>query len=157
MRRADTATAPFTPLRRSAYSRMGAGPRPLEVPLSEVIGALSYALDLTEGEPPGHAARSCMIGMRLADELGLDAAGPLGPLLRAAAQGRGLLGERGADGGAVRGRRPSGQAQLEAGRLGATLPAFVWAAADGRRPAVARGRAPCACWRCATKARSPAR
>jgi putative nucleotidyltransferase with HDIG domain len=41
--------------------------------LSEVAGALSYALDLTEGEPPGHALRSCMIGMRLAQELGLDA------------------------------------------------------------------------------------
>jgi hypothetical protein len=26
-----------------------------EVGLSEVLGALSYALDLTEGEPPGHA------------------------------------------------------------------------------------------------------
>ena len=44
------------------------------VPLSEVIGALSYALDLTEGEPPGHAQRSCLIGMRLAAELGFDAA-----------------------------------------------------------------------------------
>jgi HD-GYP domain-containing protein (c-di-GMP phosphodiesterase class II) len=42
--------------------------------LSEVIGALSYALDLTEGEPPGHASRSCLIGMRLAEELRLDAA-----------------------------------------------------------------------------------
>ena len=41
--------------------------------LSEVVGALSYALDLTEGEPPGHALRSCLIGMRLAQELGLDA------------------------------------------------------------------------------------
>jgi HD-GYP domain-containing protein (c-di-GMP phosphodiesterase class II) len=41
--------------------------------LSEVIGALSYALDLTEGEPPGHAQRSCLIGMRLAQELRLDA------------------------------------------------------------------------------------
>jgi HD-GYP domain-containing protein (c-di-GMP phosphodiesterase class II) len=41
------------------------------VPLSEVIGALSYALDLTEGEPPGHALRSCAIGMRLAREIGL--------------------------------------------------------------------------------------
>jgi HD-GYP domain-containing protein (c-di-GMP phosphodiesterase class II) len=41
--------------------------------LSEVIGALSYALDLTEGEPPGHAVRSCVIGMRLAEELRLDA------------------------------------------------------------------------------------
>ena len=41
--------------------------------LSEVVGALSYALDLTEGEPPGHALRSCVIGMRLAQEIGLDA------------------------------------------------------------------------------------
>jgi HD-GYP domain-containing protein (c-di-GMP phosphodiesterase class II) len=41
--------------------------------LSEVIGALSYALDLTEGEPPGHAQRSTLIGMRLAKELRLDA------------------------------------------------------------------------------------
>jgi HD-GYP domain-containing protein (c-di-GMP phosphodiesterase class II) len=41
--------------------------------LSEVVGALSYALDLTEGEPPGHAARSCVIGMRLADQLQLSA------------------------------------------------------------------------------------
>jgi HD-GYP domain-containing protein (c-di-GMP phosphodiesterase class II) len=53
---------------------MGAGPRPREVPLSEVIGALSYALDLTEGEPPGHAVRTCMIGMRLAQELGMGEA-----------------------------------------------------------------------------------
>jgi HD-GYP domain-containing protein (c-di-GMP phosphodiesterase class II) len=45
-----------------------------EFSLSEVIGAMSYALDLTEGEPPGHAARSCLIGMRLAAELGLEAA-----------------------------------------------------------------------------------
>jgi putative nucleotidyltransferase with HDIG domain len=38
---------------------------------SEVIGALSYALDLTEGQPQGHAARSCFFGMRLAKELKL--------------------------------------------------------------------------------------
>jgi putative nucleotidyltransferase with HDIG domain len=42
--------------------------------LSKVVGALSYALDLTEGEPPGHALRSCLIGMRLAQEMELDAA-----------------------------------------------------------------------------------
>src|SRR3954453_16573199 len=47
---------------------------PGEIPLSEVLGGLSYALDLTEGEPPGHAARSCLIGMRVAEEIGLDAA-----------------------------------------------------------------------------------
>ena len=41
---------------------------------SEVISALSRAIDLTEGQPMGHAARSCVIGMRLAGELGLDAA-----------------------------------------------------------------------------------
>ena len=40
--------------------------------MSEVISALSYALDITEGQPPGHAIRSCLIGMRLASELGLD-------------------------------------------------------------------------------------
>jgi HD-GYP domain-containing protein (c-di-GMP phosphodiesterase class II) len=44
-----------------------------EIALSGLIGGLSYALDLTEGEPPGHAVRSCLIGMRLADELGLGA------------------------------------------------------------------------------------
>ncbi len=44
-----------------------------EIALSELIGALSRALDVAEGEPPGHAARSCLIGMRLADALGLGA------------------------------------------------------------------------------------
>jgi HD-GYP domain-containing protein (c-di-GMP phosphodiesterase class II) len=42
------------------------------IALSELIGALSYALDMGEGEPPGHAKRSCLIGMRLAQELGLE-------------------------------------------------------------------------------------
>jgi putative nucleotidyltransferase with HDIG domain len=44
-----------------------------EIALSELIAALSRALDAAEGEPPGHAARSCLIGMRLADALDLDA------------------------------------------------------------------------------------
>ncbi|HEY6396067.1 MAG TPA: HD domain-containing phosphohydrolase [Solirubrobacteraceae bacterium] len=43
-----------------------------EIPLSRLVGALSYALDIGEGEPPGHAARSCLIGMRIADVLELD-------------------------------------------------------------------------------------
>lgn len=42
--------------------------------LSEVVSALSCALDITEGQPEGHAARSCLIGMRLATMLGLSAA-----------------------------------------------------------------------------------
>jgi HD-GYP domain-containing protein (c-di-GMP phosphodiesterase class II) len=41
--------------------------------LSEVIAALSYALDITEGQPQGHAARTCLIGMRLAQQIGLSA------------------------------------------------------------------------------------
>jgi len=41
------------------------------IELSGVIGALSYALDIAEGQPPGHAVRSCLIGMRLAEELDL--------------------------------------------------------------------------------------
>src|SRR5271170_8139237 len=41
--------------------------------VSEIISALSYALDLTEGQPMGHSVRSCMIGMRLAGQLGLPA------------------------------------------------------------------------------------
>ena len=40
-----------------------------ELRLSEVVSALSYALDITEGQPEGHAVRSCMIGMRLAQEI----------------------------------------------------------------------------------------
>jgi hypothetical protein len=45
-----------------------------DIAMSEVVGSLSYALDITEGQPPGHALRSCMIGMRLAEEIGLPAA-----------------------------------------------------------------------------------
>ena len=41
--------------------------------LSDVVGALSHALDLTEGQPVGHAQRSCMIALEIAARLGLDA------------------------------------------------------------------------------------
>src|SRR5947209_6891534 len=40
--------------------------------LSEVVSALSYALDITEGQPEGHAVRTCMIGMRIAREIYLS-------------------------------------------------------------------------------------
>ena len=40
--------------------------------LSEVVSALAYALDLTEGQPEGHAVRTCMIGMRLSREIYLS-------------------------------------------------------------------------------------
>ncbi|RRQ21546.1 HD-GYP domain-containing protein [Thiohalobacter thiocyanaticus] len=41
--------------------------------LSEVIAALTYALDLTEGQPPGHSIRCCWIGSHIGRQLGLDA------------------------------------------------------------------------------------
>ena len=44
------------------------------VSLSEVLSALSCALDLTEGAPAGHSMRSCLIGMRLAEAVGIHAA-----------------------------------------------------------------------------------
>jgi putative nucleotidyltransferase with HDIG domain len=40
--------------------------------LSEILSALSFALDLTEGAVPGHSVRSCLIGMRLAKKLRLS-------------------------------------------------------------------------------------
>lgn len=41
--------------------------------VSEILSALSYALDLTEGQPMGHSVRACIIGMRLARQIGLPA------------------------------------------------------------------------------------
>ena len=32
-----------------------------EIRRSEVVAAFTYALDLTEGQPPGHSIRSCFI------------------------------------------------------------------------------------------------
>lgn len=40
---------------------------------SEVLSALSYALDLTEGQPPGHCLRCCWIGFNIGKELTLPA------------------------------------------------------------------------------------
>lgn len=42
--------------------------------VSEIISALSYALDLTEGQPMGHSVRACMIGMRIGRHIGLGTA-----------------------------------------------------------------------------------
>jgi HD-GYP domain-containing protein (c-di-GMP phosphodiesterase class II) len=41
---------------------------------SQVLSSLSYALDLTSGYSMGHAQRSCLIGMRIAAEIGLSTA-----------------------------------------------------------------------------------
>jgi HD-GYP domain-containing protein (c-di-GMP phosphodiesterase class II) len=40
--------------------------------LAELISALSHALDITEGQPPGHCVRCCWIGMHIGRAIGLD-------------------------------------------------------------------------------------
>ena len=40
--------------------------------LADVIAALSYALDITEGQPEGHSTKSCLIAMKIAQTLGLS-------------------------------------------------------------------------------------
>jgi len=42
------------------------------VRFSEVVSAMSHALDITEGQPEGHAVRTCFLGMRIAEEIGLS-------------------------------------------------------------------------------------
>lgn len=37
-----------------------------------VVSALSHALDLSTGQPIGHSVRSCILGMRIAEEIGLS-------------------------------------------------------------------------------------
>jgi len=51
-----------------------APPRPvpaLGMKLSELMGALSHALDLTEGQPRGHCIRVCWIGTHIGKKIGL--------------------------------------------------------------------------------------
>ena len=48
-----------------------ASERPL-LGVAEIVSALSHALDLSTGQPPGHSVRTCLLGMRLADEIGLS-------------------------------------------------------------------------------------
>ncbi len=40
--------------------------------LAELLGALSYALDMVEGQPAGHCVRSCWIGSQIGKQIGLD-------------------------------------------------------------------------------------
>ena len=42
--------------------------------LAEVLGALSRALDMTEGQPPGHCMRCCWIGVQVGRAMGMGEA-----------------------------------------------------------------------------------
>jgi HD-GYP domain-containing protein (c-di-GMP phosphodiesterase class II) len=43
-----------------------------EIRLAEILGALSHALDLVEGQPAGHCERCCWIAIHIGREIGLD-------------------------------------------------------------------------------------
>jgi hypothetical protein len=74
---ADTAAHPSLATRyraadgRASDNRRAAGSSAVGVRLSQVLAGLSYALDLTEGQRPGHSIRSCLIGMRIAEVINL--------------------------------------------------------------------------------------
>ena len=126
---------------------------PRSIRLSEVVGALSYALDLTEGEPPGHALRSCLIGMRLAQEIGLDAAAR-SDLFYAL-----LLKDAGCSANSARMAALFGaddhdrQAHVQARRLGREAAGPDVVAADGRPRRLAARPRPAAARRSRTRAR----
>ena len=54
---------------------MSATPDPAanqQIVLSELLGALSHALDMVEGQPAGHCVRCCWIGIHIGREIGLS-------------------------------------------------------------------------------------
>jgi len=63
---------PFNPAIAAAAPSPVAG-RSTQLTAAELLGALSHALDLTEGQPEGHCKRCCWMGTRIGIALGLDA------------------------------------------------------------------------------------
>ena len=55
------------------YQAIAGAPTAPSVSLAEIIGAFSYALDITEGQPAGHATRCCWIGSHVGRAIGLSA------------------------------------------------------------------------------------
>ena len=60
---------PLTAIAEYGSSTLDLQPAPMQ--LSEILSAMTFALDLTEGALPGHTLRSCLLGMRLAETIGL--------------------------------------------------------------------------------------
>ncbi len=56
---------------QSRYGAMTDRPGKTSFRLSEILGALSHALDITEGQPEGHCLRCCWIGTHVGKALGL--------------------------------------------------------------------------------------
>jgi HD-GYP domain-containing protein (c-di-GMP phosphodiesterase class II) len=57
---------------QSIQTKRKSFPATAGIKLSELIGALSHALDITEGQPEGHCIRCCWIGMHIGREIGLS-------------------------------------------------------------------------------------
>ncbi|MEO5578506.1 MAG: HD domain-containing phosphohydrolase [Sphingomicrobium sp.] len=55
------------------HAPIGTVKLPHTIALAELVGAFSYALDLTEGQPAGHCVRACWIGSHIGRALGLSA------------------------------------------------------------------------------------
>jgi HD-GYP domain-containing protein (c-di-GMP phosphodiesterase class II) len=53
------------------------------LPVAELVGAFTYALDLTEGQPAAHSLRACFIATRVAQAIGIEG-GLLGSVYYAA-------------------------------------------------------------------------
>ncbi len=66
-------TTTASPLTAALVQERRAGLRVLDresIRTGRLLAALSTALDLTEGQLPGHALRTCHLAMRLAEPLG---------------------------------------------------------------------------------------
>jgi hypothetical protein len=50
----------------------GAGSVTTHLRLAELLSALSFALDMVEGQPAGHCVRCCWIAMQIGREAGLS-------------------------------------------------------------------------------------
>ena len=53
------------------FARRPPGQSAEAIHLAELLGLLSHALDMTEGQPPGHCLRVCWIGTRIGQALGM--------------------------------------------------------------------------------------
>ena len=62
---------PSPPIILESIESIESFPAAAGIKLSELIGALSHALDITEGQPDGHCVRCCWIGMHIGREIGL--------------------------------------------------------------------------------------
>jgi hypothetical protein len=92
------------------------------VKLSEVLSALSFVLDMVEGQPEGHVLRSCFIGMTIAERLQLSEEQRSALLLRPAPEGCRLLEQYLEGDGPLRRRRLRRQEKPQDGRLEPVVP-----------------------------------